>query len=79
MPGPVGAPSEEHVSLICPLPDDLGESLKIFMDRLIRCDRPELRVDPEHPDNFEVAPDDADDSPLFQALITYVPASSLQG
>lgn len=75
---PLGAPAVERVTLTCPLPDGLGESLKTFIDRLIRCDRP-LWVDPEQPDDTGLAFDGGGDTPLFQALVAYAPASSLEG
>jgi hypothetical protein len=68
------------VPLPCPLPATLGESLKVFMDRLIRCDRPELRVDPAQPDQADdYAVELVDDDPVYQTLIAYVPFSDLAG
>jgi hypothetical protein len=58
----------------------LGESLETFMDRLLQCDRSELRIEqPEtEPDAIGTA-DDTDNSPLYQALVAFAPASSLPG
>jgi hypothetical protein len=50
------------------------------MDRLLQCDRSELRVEQSEtePDAIGTA-DDTDDSPLYQALVAFAPASSLPG
>jgi hypothetical protein len=76
---PSGAPAKQNLPLTCPLPSDLGESLKTFMDRLLKCDRPELRVYPERVGDVARVTDDAQDSPLYQALIAFAPASNLPG
>jgi hypothetical protein len=76
-PVPPGAPAKHKLSLSCPLPTGLGESLKTFMDRLLECDRPELWIDAEQIGNVARAAGDAQDSPLYQALIAFAPASNL--
>jgi hypothetical protein len=84
---PPDATIQSRLPLTCPLPADLGESLKTFMDGLIRCDRPELRVEQGRPneppaDGAGARDGDGDgdgDGPPYQALITYVPKSSLTG
>jgi hypothetical protein len=78
-PRPSCAPPRSPVDLTCPLPVDLGESLKVFMNRLLACDRPELRVVPGRSDERASASDDAQDSPLHQGLIVYAPAADLPG
>jgi hypothetical protein len=77
---PPGAPTKKTVRLTCSHAASIGESLETFMDRLLQCDRPELRVEqPEREPHTVGTTDDADDSPLYQALITFAPASSLPG
>lgn len=78
-------------TLQCPLPADLGESLKSFMDGLFACDRPELRITPELGVNIGRIENDGKrrrsrrrrgrpmDSPLYRALITFIPASQIPG
>jgi hypothetical protein len=80
VPPPPGAPKKQTVHATCAQVASLGESLETFMDRLLRCDRAELRIEQagSEPDAIGI-PDDADDSPLYQALITFAPASSLPG
>jgi hypothetical protein len=77
---PPGAPTKQTVRATCAHVASLGESLETFMDRLLRCDRPELRIDRTggEPDAIATV-DDTDESPLYQALITFAPASSLAG
>jgi hypothetical protein len=76
---PARAPARTQLRLVCPLPSDLGESLRSFIDRLLECDRPELRVDTERPDDVPYVTADVEDSPLYQALIAFAPASRLPG
>lgn len=77
---PAGAPNRDTVPLTCPLPTSLGESLEMFMDHILRCDRPNLRVDQEQiRDTARLQVNDARDSPLYQALIAFAPASNLPG
>ena len=78
-PAPACAPAMTDLPLSCPLPADLGGSLKSFMDGLLACDRPELRVDPESPGEFVQITEDTEDSPAYQALITFAPVSDLPG
>jgi len=76
---PAGAPAVQDPNLVCPLPAGLGESLKTFMDRLERCDWPELRVQPESPREVVSERGPGGDSVLYQALITFTPAADLPG
>jgi hypothetical protein len=80
VPPPSGAPTKHTVRPTCSRVATLGESLKTFMDRLLQCDRSELRIEqPETERDAIGSADDTDDSPLYQALITFAPASSLPG
>jgi hypothetical protein len=76
---PAGAPPTTAVTLNCPLPKNLGESLRTFIDRLLKCDRAELRVDPRRSRETFAERAHEGDSPVYQALIAYAPASSLPG
>ena len=80
VPPPPGTPKKQTVRVPCARVASLGESLETFMDRLLRCDHAELRIEQtEHEPHAIDTPDDINDSPLYQALITFAPASSLPG
>jgi hypothetical protein len=76
---PSGAPAKTQLSLSCPLPCDLGEPMRAFVDRLLSCERPELRVSPKQSRDASRPTGDARDSPVYQALVAFVPASNLPG
>jgi hypothetical protein len=78
-PAPTGAPARLTLRLTCPLSTALGESLRVFMDRLLECDRPDLRFDPEWSDDIPRIIDDGHVSPLYQAIVAFAPASNLPG
>jgi hypothetical protein len=77
---PQGAPAKEALSPSCSVLTAIGDSLEKFMDGILKCDRSELRIDPEQTNNADIFAADGDnESPFHQALVTFAPASSLPG
>lgn len=78
-PRPPGAPPHNSVWLECPLGLSQSITLREFMDRVLACEFSHLWVDPEDYEQRAHEADDGRDSPLLQALVTFVPAGRMPG
>lgn len=78
-PAPLNAPDRDKLWIPCPLPANLGESMKTFVDRVLSCEHSELRVDGDKAVESRHQRSPKADSPFYQALVGFASAGSLPG